>query len=346
MRRRKKEENGSNKTDGSNADSGKSREEVEAPKFDLEEAAFPPLPGFLEEESLGQGAVSDDSSSALTTPAAATANSRLSDIVRGAAPSRALSNSAAVSPCLPAATPVSTLATNAAATAASSTKPPMRDSKTQTAESALSPAAAASTANSTSTLVTKDSATLTNGSDFPATMLTPPASPVSPNTATREGAPQEVEAPARVQSPVPTEEAATAAAVPVVNSTSAAPTATPPVPAVPTPAATATTQPVSNAVPQKAAAVAEEGGRKLTYSEVAAMAKSRAATQAAPEQPKEATKPSLRNSGHGQRPEQAPVGQPQRGPGRRMEPRAHSRDRRSAAAGSHRHRSPPSEDAH
>ncbi|XP_037511525.1 la-related protein 4B isoform X5 [Rhipicephalus sanguineus] len=346
MRRRKKEENGSNKTDGSNADSGKSREEVEAPKFDLEEAAFPPLPGFLEEESLGQGAVSDDSSSALTTPAAATANSRLSDIVRGAAPSRALSNSAAVSPCLPAATPVSTLATNAAATAASSTKPPMRDSKTQTAESALSPAAAASTANSTSTLVTKDSATLTNGSDFPATMLTPPASPVSPNTATREGAPQEVEAPARVQSPVPTEEAATAAAVPVVNSTPAAPTATPPVPAVPTPAATATTQPVSNAVPQKAAAVAEEGGRKLTYSEVAAMAKSRAATQAAPEQPKEATKPSLRNSGHGQRPEQAPVSQPQRGPGRRMEPRAHSRDRRSAAAGSHRHRSPPSEDAH
>ncbi|KAL1430952.1 hypothetical protein MTO96_014377 [Rhipicephalus appendiculatus] len=311
----KKEENGSNKTDASNADSGKSREEAEAPKFDLEEAAFPPLPGFLEEESLGQGAVSDDSSSALTTPTAATANSRLSDIVRGAAPSRTVSNSAAVSPCLPAATPVSTSATNAAATgASSSTKPPMRDSKTQTAESALSPAAAASTANSASTLVTKDSATLTNGSDFPATMLTPPASPVSPNTATREGASQEVEAPARVQSPVPTEETVAATATPVV--------------------------------PQKAAAVAEEGGRKLTYSEVAAMAKSRAATQAAPEQPKEATKPGLRNSGHGQRPEQAPVGQPQRGPGRRMEPRAHSRDRRSAATGSHRHRSPPSEDAH
>ncbi|KAH6939030.1 hypothetical protein HPB50_015618 [Hyalomma asiaticum] len=183
MRRRKKEENGSNKTDGSNADSSKSREEAEAPKFDLEEAAFPPLPGFLEEESLGQGAVSDDSSSALTTPTAATANSRLSDIVRGAAPSRTLGNSA-VSPCLPATTPVSTSATNAAAAASSSTKPPTRDSKTQTAESALSPAAAASTASSASTLVTKDSATLTNGSDFPATMLTPPASPVSPNTAT------------------------------------------------------------------------------------------------------------------------------------------------------------------
>ncbi|KAH6939031.1 hypothetical protein HPB50_015619 [Hyalomma asiaticum] len=101
-----------------------------------------------------------------------------------------------------------------------------------------------------------------------------------------------------------------------------------------------------NVVIPKPAAVAEEGGRKLTYSEVAAMAKSRAATQVPPEQPKENTKPSLRNSGHGQRPEQAAVGQPQRGPSRRMEPRAHSRDRRSAATGSHRHRSPPSEDAH
>lgn len=50
-------------------------------------------------------------------------------------------------------------------------------------------------------------------------------------------------------------------------------------------------------VPQKAAAAAEEGGRKLTYSEVAAMAKSRAATQATPEQPKEGTKSGLRNSG-------------------------------------------------
>ncbi|KAL3223674.1 hypothetical protein MRX96_027257 [Rhipicephalus microplus] len=345
MRRRKKEENGSNKADSSNADCGKSREEAEAPKFDLEEAAFPPLPGFLEEESLGQGAVLDESSLALTTPAAVTANSRLSDIVRGAAPSRTLSNSAVVSPCLPAAAPVSTSATIAAAPgASSSTKPPMRDCKTQTAESALSPAVAASTANLASTHVTKDSATLTNGSDFPATMLTPPASPVSPNTAMREGSSQEVEVPARVQSPVPTEEAVTATITPVVNSTPAAPTAT--APTVPTPAATATAQSVSTAVTQKTAAVAEEGGRKLTYSEVAAMAKSRAATQAVPEQPKEPTKPGLRNSSHGQRPEQAPVGQPQRGPGRRMEPRAHSRDRRSAAAGSHRHRSPPSEDAH
>lgn len=292
---------------------------------------------------MGQGAVSDDSSSALTTPAAATANSRLSDIVRGAAPSRTLSNSA-ISPCLPAATPVPSLATNAA----SSTKPPTRDCKTQTAESALSPAVAAGTANSVSTLVTKDSATLTNGSDFPATMLTPPASPVSPNTATREGASQEGEAPARVQSPAPAEEAVVAtAATLVVNSTPAASATTPPTPAVTAPAVAAAAQPVSNAVPQKtAAAAAEEGGRKLTYSEVAAMAKSRAATQATPEQPKEGTKPGLRNSGHGQRPEQAAVGQPQRGPGRRMEPRAHSRDRRSAAAGSHRHRSPPSEDAH
>ncbi|XP_054933276.1 uncharacterized protein Larp4B isoform X1 [Dermacentor andersoni] len=341
MRRRKKEENGSNKTDGSNADTSKSREEAEAPKFDLEEAAFPPLPGFLEEESLGQGAVSDDSSSALTTPAAATANSRLSDIVRGAAPSRTLSNSA-VSSSLPAAAPIPTLATNAA----SSTKPPTRDCKTQTAESALSPAAAAGTANSVSTLVTKDSATLTNGSDFPATMLTPPASPVSPNTAMHEGASQEVEAPARVQSPAPTEETIATAAALVVNSSPAASATTPPTPTVSAPAVTATPQPVSNAVPQKAAAAAEEGGRKLTYSEVAAMAKSRAATQATPEQPKEGTKSGLRNSGHGQRPEQAAVGQPQRGPGRRMEPRAHSRDRRSSAAGSHRHRSPPSEDAH
>ncbi|XP_077515674.1 la-related protein 4B isoform X1 [Amblyomma americanum] len=336
MRRRKKEENGSNKPDGSNADSSKSREEAEAPKFDLEEAAFPPLPGFLEEESLGQGAVStDDGCPALTTPALATANSRLSDIVRGATSGRTLSNST-VSSSLTAAAPASAQTTNAA----SSVKPPTRDCKTQTAESALSPTAAAGNTNPASTLVTKDSATLTNGSDFPATMLTPPASPVSPNTATREGASQEAEAPGRVHSPAPAEEAA-AAAPPAANSTAAAagPAATT--------APTATPQPVANSVQQKAAAAAEEGGRKLTYSEVAAMAKSRAAVQATPEQPKEAIKPGVRNSGHGQRAEQAPAGQPQRvPPGRRMEPRAHSRDRRSVVAGSHRHRSPPSEDAH
>lgn len=334
MRRRKKEENGSNKPDGNNADSSKSREEAEAPKFDLEEAAFPPLPGFLEEESLGQGAApTDDGSSAVTMPALVTANSRLSDIVRGATSVRALSNSTGSSS-FTAVAPASAPTTAAAASA----KPPTRDCKTQTAESALSPTVAAGNSNPASTLVTKDSATLTNGSDFPATMLTPPASPVSPNTATREGACEEAEAPARIHSPAPSDEAVVAAAAPATNSTAAAIG-----PAAPTPAA----QPITNSVPQKTAASAEEGGRKLTYSEVAAMAKSRAAVQATPEQPKEVAKPGVRNSGHSQRAEQAPTGQPQRvPPGRRMEPRAHSRDRRSVAAGSHRHRSPTSEDAH
>ncbi|KAK8783632.1 hypothetical protein V5799_010002, partial [Amblyomma americanum] len=135
---------------------------------------------IMEEESLGQGAVStDDGCPALTTPALATANSRLSDIVRGATSGRTLSSST-VSSSSTAAAPASAQTTNAA----SSVKPPTRDCKTQTAESALSPTAAAGNTNPASTLVTKDSATLTNGSDFPATMLTPPASPVSPNTAT------------------------------------------------------------------------------------------------------------------------------------------------------------------
>lgn len=339
MRRRKKEENGS-KADVGSTDSSKSREGAEAPKFDLEEAAFPPLPGFLEEESLSQGATADEGSSAPTTASSATtANSRLSDIVRGAAPGRAASSSNSVG-----SSPAP--ATNAVATSAppSSAKPPTRDCKTQTAESALSPPAAASAAGASpaTTLVTKDSATLTNGNDFPAAMLTPPASPVSPSTAppTREGASQEVEAaPARAQSPTPTAPATEDAAL--VNSTTASTTT-----AASGPATAAAPQPTSNAV-SAAPPKAEEGGRKLTYSEVAAMARSRAAVQAAPEQPKEVVKPAPRNAGHSQRgSEQVPVGggQPQRV--RRAEPRQHSRERRAAAAAAHRHRSPPSEDAH
>ncbi|XP_077555767.1 la-related protein 4B isoform X5 [Haemaphysalis longicornis] len=336
MRRRKKEENG-NKADVGSTDGSKSREGAEAPKFDLEEAAFPPLPGFLEEESLSQGATADEGSSATTaTTSATTVNSRLSDIVRGAAPGRAASSSSVSSSSSPNPT-TSALA----ASAPSSAKPPTRDCKTQTAESALSPPAAASGAAGSpaaSTLATKDSATLTNGNDFPAAMLTPPASPVSPSTAPappREGASQEVEAaPARAQSPAPTTPATEDAAP--VNATTASTTTAASAPATVAPQST------SNAVaPPKA----EEGGRKLTYSEVAAMARSRAAVQAAPEQPKEVAKPAPRNAGHSQRgSEQVPVGggQPQRV--RRAEPRQHSRERRAAAA--HRHRSPPSEDAH
>lgn len=340
MRRRKKEENGS-KADVGSTDSSKSREGAEAPKFDLEEAAFPPLPGFLEEESLSQGATADEGSSAPTTATSATtANSRLSDIVRGAAPGRAASSSNSVG-----SSPAPS--TNAVATSApsSSTKPPTRDCKTQTAESALSPPAASAVgaaASPATTLVTKDSATLTNGNDFPATMLTPPASPVSPSTAPppREGASQEVEAaPARAQSPTPTTPA-TEDAAPVNSTTASTTTAT-----ASGPATAAAPQSTSNAV-SAAPPKAEEGGRKLTYSEVAAMARSRAAVQAAPEQPKEVVKPAARNAGHSQRgSEQVPVGggQPQRV--RRAEPRQHSRERRAAAA-AHRHRSPPSEDAH
>ncbi|XP_029830395.2 nascent polypeptide-associated complex subunit alpha, muscle-specific form isoform X3 [Ixodes scapularis] len=364
LRRRKKEENGS-KADGAIADGAgaKAKEELEAPKFDLEEAAFPPLPGFLEGEASGQGTPSEESA----TPSSSVASSRLSDIVRGGASRTGV----------PPATQVSTTA-GPPASAIAVAKPPTRDCKTQTAESSLSPGSVATATRPVATPAmavvatqpapsvaptTKDSATLTNGGDFPPVMLTPPASPVSAATsntprrpasaivvARRESAPQQEGAEAapaqRMESPAasPAQPAAAPAAEegPAVGpSTTSAPVAAP-----------ATQPPVASA-PK----VAAEEGRRLTYSEVAAMAKSRAAVAAAPDRDQQqqqpakegpgCTKPGLRNSGGcspAQRDQGTPTALPQRG-NRRMEQRPHSRDRRQPL-GAHRHRSPPAEDAH
>lgn len=189
LRRRKKEENGS-KADSGPADTvGKPKEE--APKFDLEEAAFPPLPGFPEEEASGQGVTPEESTAPAASAISVAASSRLSDIVRGGAGRNNEGNglptattATAVVSSVPPRTPVSTVAT----------KPPTRDCKTQTAESSLSPPASTNSAVVTAVVVnavvaapsTKDSATLTNGGDFPPAPLTPPTSPVSPTTTIRE----------------------------------------------------------------------------------------------------------------------------------------------------------------
>ncbi|CAN8005651.1 unnamed protein product [Ixodes hexagonus] len=359
LRRRKKEENGSKAvSDNANAEGAgaKAKEEVEAPKFDLEEAAFPPLPGFLEGEASGQGTPSEES----TTPCSV-ASSRLSDIVRGGA--------SRTSVAVPPTTPVSTVA-SPPASAIAVTKPPTRDSKTQTAESSLSPVSAAaataatrpaSAATPTTTPsvapATKDSATLTNGGDFPPVMLTPPASPVlATTTTTRRPAPVVV---ARRES-VPQQETAEAAPVQRVETSSATPSSAAPSAeerpaAAPVttsaPVAVPATQPPSVSTPK----VAAEEGRRLTYSEVAAMARSRAAVAATPEREQQqqqpakegagCTKPGMRNSGGcspAQREQGNPTALPQRG-NRRMEQRPHSRDRRQPL-GPHRHRSPPTED--
>lgn len=362
LRRRKKEEN-SSKTDGASADGGgaKAKEEVEAPKFDLEEAAFPPLPGFLEGEASGQGTPLEESA----TPLSSVASSRLSDIVRGGASRVGM----------PPVTPVSTVA-SPPASAIAVAKPPTRDCKTQTAESALSPGSATTATRPVTTAApvvatqpalsvapttTKDSATLTNGGDFPPVILTPPASPVSAamsNTtrrppsaivvARRESAPQQEGAEAlpaqRMENPAAAP--AQSAAMPAAEESPAVGPSTTSAPVV----APATQPPVVTA-PK----VAAEEGRRLTYSEVAAMAKSRAAVAAAPDRDQQqpakegagCTKPGLRNSGGcspAQRDQGAPTALPQRG-NRRMEQRPHSRDRRQPL-GAHRHRSPPTEDAH